>query len=143
MKIIYFIAVFIISFFLNTRAVEAKLLPRFQKVTGVKAKVSYSSSPTVSVRLRGDRKALNLNIGNLRTASSVSYTLSYQTNGKDEGVAGTIDPAGQASIAREILFGTCSSGVCRYHTGITNAKLEIISSLNSGKRVIKRFRIRV
>lgn len=139
-KIITLTALTLIIIF-SVESIQAKVLPRFQK--SAKKTATYSTGPVISAKLRGDHKALNLNISNANKASSISYTLSYKTNGKDEGVAGTIDTAGQSSLSRELLFGTCSSGVCRYHTGITNAVLEATSTLTSGKRVLKRFRIKV
>lgn len=140
-KLIAFIAILFINITINPDLIQAKVLPRFQK--SVKRAVTYSSGPSISAKLRADRKALNLYISNANKAGSISYTLSYRTNGVDQGVAGTIDPGGQTSLSRELLFGTCSSGVCRYHTGITNAVLEVTSTLTSGKRVLKRFRIKV
>ena len=136
----YLILITMLAFFIASSAVEAKLLPQAKK--SGKAGIRYSG-PSVSVKLRKDRQALNVYFSGVQNASSISYTLSYQTNGKDEGAGGSIDPSGTYSLSRELLFGTCSSGVCRYHTGITNAKFEVVMNLNSGKKITKRFRIRV
>jgi len=67
----------------------------------------------------------------------------YQTNGKDEGVSGTIDSSSGLSVTRELLFGTCSAGVCRYHPNITGMKLEIVSELSNGKQTLRRYKIRI
>lgn len=120
----------------------AKLLPRF-KTGGKVVKKGVASGIAVSARLRTDRKALNVYFNNLKAAQSVSYTLIYQTNGRDEGVRGSIDSSSGNSGQRELLFGTCSAGVCRYHTNIANMRLEVVSELVSGKKLLKRFRIRV
>ena len=126
------------------QSAQAKVLPRFQTGTKSVSSVKTTSGRVgVSVKFRGDRHAILVNFSNLTAAKSVSYTLSYQTNGKNEGVAGTIRPQGTGAMQRELLFGTCSSGVCRYHSNITNAKLEVTSTLNSGQKVIKRFRLKV
>lgn len=138
---------FILSFSLIAltfpKTAEAKVLP--QARAGGKTTVrttSGGSGVAVSPKLRADRKALTVGFGNLQNATSVSYTLTYTTNGQQEGAGGTISGAG-SSATRELLFGTCSGNVCRYHTNITNARLEILSQLKSGKKTIKRYRIRV
>ncbi|TSC53828.1 MAG: Uncharacterized protein LiPW16_291 [Microgenomates group bacterium LiPW_16] len=96
----------------------------------------------VSPKLRGDRLALIVNFGSLSRVTSVSYTLSYNTNGIPQGVVGTITPT-QDTTQRELLFGTCSAGVCRYHTNLTNMKFVVTSNLKSGKRAIKTFRVKI
>ncbi|MDO8610698.1 MAG: hypothetical protein Q7R95_09200 [bacterium] len=121
---------------------EAKLLPRFQNAKPA-ARTSVSSGLGVSVKLRSDRLALNVNFSNLNKVKGVTYTLMYQSNGIDQGVSGSIDLSAGNSVSRELLFGTCSSGVCRYHTNIINMKLEIVSDLLNGKRTIRRYRIKV
>jgi len=121
--------------------VEARLLPRFQNARRVTGKVSLGAS--VSPKLRGDRLALIVTFGNIQKVASVTYTLMYQTDGVDQGVSGSLDSSAGNSVTRELLFGTCSSGVCRYHGNINSMKLEVVSELSSGKRVIKRFRVRV
>ena len=119
--------------------VEAKVLPRFRGSGGR----IISSGVGVSAYLRSDRLALVVNFSNLSKANNVSYTLSYQTNGKEEGIGGSIDSSGGNSASRELLFGTCSGGVCRYHTGLTNMKLEVTTELASGRRTLRRFRVRI
>ena len=123
--------------FLFANDVEAKFLPRFagQRIV--------SSGLVVYPKLRPDRLALIFTLSNLQKINNVSYTLMYQTNGKDEGVSGTIDSSSGLSVTRELLFGTCSAGVCRYHPNITGMKLEIVSELSNGKQTLKRYRIKV
>lgn len=98
--------------------------------------------PFVSAKLRADRKALIVNFSNLQTAASISYELTYLSEGISQGVAGNITSSSETSTQRELLFGTCSKNVCRYHTGITQMKLVVISSLKSGVKIKKTFRIR-
>lgn len=122
--------------------VEAKLLPRFQQTSKSTGRV-FSSSLVVSARLRPDRRALLVYFSNLNKVTALNYTLMYQTNGKDEGVSGTMDMSSGNVASRELLFGTCSTAVCRYHENLTNMKLEVTSTLPSGKQTIKRFRVRI
>ncbi len=119
--------------------VEAKVLPRFR--TGGTGVIT-SSGVGVYPRFRADRLGLTVSFSNLQKANTVQYTLVYETEGKQEGVSGSIDSSGGPSATRELLFGTCSD-VCRYHTGLSNMKLEVITELTSGKRTMKRFRIRI
>ncbi len=119
--------------------IEAKLLPRFRS----SGSGSYTSGVGIVPRLRGDRLALIVYFSNLNKAKNLQYTLIYETNGKQEGVSGTVDGSAGNTASRELTFGTCSAGVCRYHTGLTNMKLEVITTLTNGKRTIRRFRIKV
>lgn len=131
-------------FLLTVQGVDAaKLLPQARKgITTTSQKVGASSALTVSPKLRGDRKALNVYFNNLQAARSVSYTLYYATNGQQEGAGGTISTSGN-SANRELLFGTCSKNVCRYHANITNMKLEVTYTTSSGKKFLKRYRIKI
>lgn len=130
--------------FFNASFVYAKKLPsKSAKKTTKQAPKRGGSGVVVSAKLRSDRKAVNVYFANLNLAQSVSYTLSYQTDGKQEGVGGSIDPKGVYSTSRELVFGTASGGVYRYHSNISGAKLEIITNLKSGKKSIKRFKIKV
>ncbi len=126
----------------GAQVVQARVLPRFRNAPA-RASVPTASGLTVSARLRGDRQALLVSFGNLNKVKNVTYTLMYEAGGVGQGVSGTITANTGNSASRELLFGTCSSGVCRYHQNMTNMKLEVISELPSGKRTLKRFRIRI
>lgn len=136
MKILI-LSLLLISFFAAN--VEAKVLPQASKGTAKIVRTSISVYP----KLRADRRALIVNFGNLQNAKSVSYMLSYQTDVQQEGAIGTINLTGATSQSQELLFGTCSKGVCRYHTGIKNARLEVTYTSLSGKKSVKRFKIKV
>lgn len=127
--------------FFFTSGVEAKLLPRFTKTSNIGQRV-VSSGLVVSPKFRSDRQALVLTLSNLQKVKNVTYTLMYQTNGVDQGVGGSLDSSSGPSVTRELLFGTCSD-VCRYHSNITNMKLEIVSELPNGRQTLKRYRIRI
>ena len=119
-----------------------KILP--QAKAGGKQVTSGTSGGgiTVSPRLRADRRALLISFGNLQNANSVSYQLIYNANGQQEGAGGTISSSGN-SASRELLFGTCSRDVCTYHKNITNMKFEVTYTASSGKKFLKRYRIKV
>lgn len=126
--------------------VEAKVLPQAGK-SGIKPAAAVKSIGTtigVYPKLRADRRALIINFTNLQNATSVSYSLVYtQGNGQQEGAGGALNLTGQTSDKVELLFGTCSANVCRYHTGIKNAKLEVSYTSKTGKKYLKKFRIKI
>lgn len=126
----------VMVFLFNPPVAEAK-----KKLAARKTVSQGVSGVIVSPRLRADRRALLVNFGNLTLANSVSYTLSYTANGIPQGVAGTITPT-ENTASRELLFGTCSKNVCTYHRNITGMKFGVASSLKSGKKVIKTFRVK-
>lgn len=130
----------------SVNIVEARVLPWAKKGgTSAPAKISTQATNTVIVQpgFMPGRGGIRVYFGNLQNAKSVSYTLSYETNGKAEGVSGSVSPSDGNSTTRELLFGTCSTGVCTPHKNIKNMKLEVKSQLTSGKTAIKRFRIKV
>lgn len=129
---------------LAIRVSFAKTLPRAIKSQSAKVgKPAVSGTLIVSPKLSRDRKILNVYFANLNKVKSVSYTLTYKTNGKDEGIGGSIQNSGIYSTSRQLVFGTESSGVYRYHSNITGARLEVVAILSSGKKLIKRFTIKV
>ncbi len=139
-KIILLLVIGGVFFF--TGDVEAKLLPRFTNINKSVRQRVVSSGLVVSPKLRSDRRAIVLTLSNLQKVKNVTYTLMYQTDGVDQGVGGTLDSSSGSSVTRELLFGTCSD-VCRYHSNITNMKLEIVSELPNGRQTLKRYRIKV
>ncbi len=135
-----FLTIFLSVHFVVT--VEAKVLPQAQKV-GTAIKSSGGSTIGVYPKLRSDRRALNVSFSNLQNANLVSYLLVYKTKGQEEGAMGGIKLKGSSNLSQELLFGTCSKNVCRYHTGITDARLEVSYTNKSGKKYLKKFKIRV
>jgi len=123
--------------------VQAKVLPRF--VGGVKSGGGSSSSAfVVSPKLRGDKRALSIYFGNLSKVKNVSYVFTYQGNGMDQGAMGSVDASSGNSTTRELLFGTCSTNnVCIYHSNISSARLEVTIEQLSGKKTIKKYRIKI
>lgn len=143
MRLGFIVFVLSVNFLILAPLSYGKLLPRFasKAKSAGKSAVVYSGV-SISPKLRSDRKALTVYFSNLQVARQVTYTLMYQTNGKEEGVSGSISGS-VGNTNRELLFGTCSSGVCRYHTGITNMRLEILTELTSGKKTLKKYKIKV
>lgn len=147
MKQVSFLVISFFSLiFLFTGSVEAKVLPQakstVQKTTPQKNTTATGTSINVSPKLRSDRRALIVSFSNLQNASAVSYSLTYGTSTQDEGAMGSLNLKSNSST-NELLFGTCSKNVCRYHTGIKNAKLDVSYTLKSGKKFIKRYKIKV
>lgn len=141
MKKVLIVIFFLLGVFVLLTKVEARVLPRFKGKPV--ARGAIYSGLVVSARLRSDRKALLVTFNNLQKVKNATYTLVYQTDGRDEGVSGSVGSSAGNNLTRELLFGTCSSGICRYHANLANMKLEVVSELLSGKRSIKRFRVRI
>jgi hypothetical protein len=139
-----FLILFFLIFLGSTAAWAAKQRPPrgTKRDTPVKRTASTSRGVKTSVRFRSDRRGLIVSFGNFGSAVSVTYSLTYNSNGIPQGVRGTVTPT-TAGGQRELLFGTCSHGVCRYHTNITNARLVIDSKLDSGLTIRKPYRIKV
>lgn len=142
MKKFSILLLLLFSLFIFAKNAEAKLLPQAQKSGGGAVK-SSGGGIAVSPSLRADRRALIVNFSNLQNAKSVSYFLTYKTSVQDEGAGGSLNLNRSSSQTSELLFGTCSKNVCRYHKGIKNAKLEVTYTNKSGKKYIKRFKIKV
>lgn len=131
-------------FVLTTQFSLAKTLPQSKKAPAQSSmKKATGGSVSIYPRLRGDRKALLITFSNVKSANGISYILTYTTNGQQEGAGGSVRPSEGATATRELLFGTCSKNVCRYHSGIANMKLEVTVELKSGKKLIKRYKIKV
>lgn len=125
----------------STEAVVRRRITRTKTTGGTKA--AGGSTIGVYPRLRGDRLGLNISFSNLNSAESVTYVLTYNTNGKGEGVQGGVGMQEGNSVSRQLLFGTCSHGVCTYHRNITNARFEVRAKLKNGKTLLRRYRIKV
>ncbi len=143
MKLFSFLIFTLFTIFLLVKEADAKVLPQAQK-SGQKTGLQSSGGTGIGVspRLRADRRALIVYFSSLQNASSVSYLLTYKTSTQNEGVQGSLN-LGPSSATQELLFGTCSRNVCRYHTGIKDVKLEVSYTSKSGKKYIKRYKIKV
>lgn len=143
MKKISLVFVAFFCLFLFIKEAEAKVLPQAAKNTGAVTKNSIATGIIVSPKLRADRRALIVYFANLQSAKSVSYSLTYNTSTQPEGVIGSVSTTGPSSATQELLFGTCSKNVCRYHTGINNARLEVTYTTKVGNKYLKKYKIKV
>lgn len=126
----------------NTNSIEAKkLLPRAKPAARGGSQVA-TSGPSVSVKFRPDRRAIVATFTNLNKASSVNYMFSYNTRGTTQGAQGSVSTS-ENNTSREIIFGTCSHGVCRYDYGISGAKFVVTIKLPNGRKIVKTFNLRV
>jgi hypothetical protein len=133
----------IVGIFIFAQVAEAKVLPQAAK-SSAKA-VVRSTGTTIGVypKLKPDRKAVIVNFTNLQNAKSVSYMLVYKHDGQEEAAMGALNLTGQTTDKVELLFATCSSGVCRYHRNVKDARLEVSYTSTNGKKYLKKFKIRV
>lgn len=138
-KILFYFgaAIFILGFFAKGTFAAKKFLP---KKTAVRYSVS-SGIPAIA-RYRPDRLGINLSFGNFNNLESVSYSFTYTTNGIAQGVGGTVTAANNPTAARELLFGTCSRGACRYHYNLSDARLVLTAKYTNGATATKSYRIK-
>lgn len=95
----------------------------------------------ISVRFKPNRLGLLLTFSNFDNIESGRYELLYEAGGITQAAGGTILIGDNNT--KELLFATCSHGVCTFHENIQNARLSIISKLKNGQTVLKPFRIKV
>ena len=136
-----FIIVFVLATLSASPVSAKKLLPFLRKATGVTT--STSSGVVSSVKFRGDRLGVIVTLGNLQTSRKVDYFLSYQSKGITQGASGSITDTGVGSATRDIIFGSCSKGACRYDSGISSAKFIITIYLNSGRKIVRSYKLKV
>lgn len=71
---------------------------------------------SVKATITGNKEAVIKIMGIPKGTKEIEYELSYNTeSGSIEGVFGTIDVKSGDSVEEDIIFGTSSSGVNRYH----------------------------
>jgi len=124
-------------------------------VWAAKARTARGASMTVSsgtttagrvassVKFKANRLGIIVSFSGLNNATSVTYELTYTAAGIPQGARGTVSGTASNTASRELLFGTCSKNVCRWHTNITAARLVVTSRLNSGLTTRKSFRLKV
>lgn len=143
MKQILILFLFLVILIVPVR-VEAKVLPQAGKAV-VKQSAAKSGGTTIGVypKMRADRRAIIVNFSNLQNASNVSYQLIYSHDGQQEGAMGGVTLSGQTSDKAELLFATCSNNICRYHSNIKDARLEVSYTSKTGKKYLKKFKIKI
>ena len=120
------------SAFAAKKFVPKKSTVKYTSVGGIPAAVSY----------RPDRLGLNLSFRNFTGLESVYYSFTYNTNGMVQGIGGKVTASNNPTVARELLFGTCSRGVCRYHYNLSDARLVLTAKYNNGRTATKSYRIK-
>lgn len=141
-KLYFWVLIFALCFLIFPSPILAAK-PRVWKTTQKTTVTSSATQPTYSVKLRADRRALNITFNNVNTANSVTYELIYLSNDLDKGVFGSILPKEGNYATRSLLFGTCSKTVCTYHPNITNMQFKITAKLKNGKTLIKKYKVKV
>lgn len=134
--------------FLSATVVQSDAWAKKKLPTGGGAKTSATKASggvrgvTTSVRFKPGKLGIVAAFSNLEIAKSVAYSLSYTQRGVREGAGGSLTDL-TGTQTRELLFATCSSGVCRYHSGIKNARFVVTTTLQNGKKVSKGFRLKI
>lgn len=107
--------------------------------------LAATKGAVVVPRLRNDRLAVIVNFSSLSNIESISYCLTYTSNGRRQGACGTALPYGQPTITRELLLGTCSKKICTYFSNVKNLSLAVRSKLKTDhpKYVTRSFRFRI
>ncbi len=85
---------------------------------------------------RSDGKAVKFEIAHANDIASVDYEVSYLTAGEiPRGVLGSITKKKEEeTIAIDYqVLGSCSSGKCKYDTGVTSVKLVLKITKSDGK----------
>lgn len=85
---------------------------------------------------RNDGKAVKFEITNAKDIEMVDYEISYLTEGEiPRGVIGNITKKeGEETIAIDYeVLGSCSSGKCKYDTGVNSVKLVLKITKTDGK----------
>lgn len=104
-----------VFFYMRSRP-TAKSADTKESVFDEPEEVIPTVSSSVKARIKGTTEATIYLDGIPAETDEVEYEISYETkSGSIEGVFGTIDVGGKSSAEEEVTFGTCSSGVCRYH----------------------------
>lgn len=105
----------IIGFFMFGQS-EAENAEDKKTVFGEPVEVIPTVDSSVKATIEGSKDGVITISGIPKGTTEIEYELSYSTKaGSIEGVFGSIEIKGESKVTEEITFGTCSSGVCRYH----------------------------
>jgi len=89
-------------------------------------KIALADRPYVTLTPRADGKEVTMTIDRVAKATSVEYEMEYQAESLIQGVFGTIDFTQEtAPVSKNLLFGSCSKGKCRYDEGISGGSLTL------------------
>jgi hypothetical protein len=106
---------------------------------------TYTSSAAIYsvAKLSRPTNSVVATFPSMNSVKSISYILSYKSNGMEQGAVGTVLPSGSSTESRDLYFGTCSKGVCTPHMGISNASLLIETTLPNGGIHRKKYIIKI
>lgn len=94
---------------------------------------SVSAAPSASLSASSDRRYVYLSFAGLKSVSKVDYTLTYDTSGRNTGLAGGFRTKRFTSkTSRRQILGTCSTRFCTYHKNPKNLTLQVTFTLRSG-----------
>jgi len=89
-------------------------------------KLPIKDRPFVTLSPRADGREVTLTIANIGNATNAEYELEYQAESLIQGVFGTIDfKKDKPPVVKDLLFGSCSKGKCRFDEGVTGGSLTI------------------
>jgi len=140
-KLSIFLFVLSLSFLSSKEIYAAKKFVPKASTPKTYAKRATGNLPAV-VKYRGDKLAILLSFSNFSGIESVNYTFTYDSGETRQGAAGTIRSNNNPESQRELLFGTCSKGVCTYHHNLSSARLILTGNMTNGRTVTKSYRIK-
>lgn len=89
------------------------------------------------------KNSVQITFSQLGNIKKISYMLTYEGNGQDRGVMGSVVPKSKNPVTKNIYLGTCSSGVCTAYRKIKNAILQVTTQPKKGKAITKTYKIKV
>jgi hypothetical protein len=85
---------------------------------------SVHAAPSASPVLSGDKRFINVTFNDLKNVSRVSYTVTYSTSSGEKGFEGGFKPNTKTrKVSKRQILGTCSSGKCVYHQGVSKVSV--------------------
>lgn len=89
-------------------------------------KLTIKDRPYVTLTPRADGKEVTLEINLVKDASEAEYELEYTAGSMIQGVFGTLDfKKDGLPLSKDLLFGSCSKGKCRYDENVSGGSLTI------------------
>lgn len=118
------------------------LAKNFPLGAGSKAIAASAASISVSSQYIKVKNTVRAFFGNIKGVTKVTYILTYEGNGLNQGVEGSFFPGKKTSFSRDMYLGTCSGKVCRPHTNIKNIQLKVITKFINGKSSSKIYKVK-
>ena len=108
-----------------------------------KIKAKPQKDLEISYILSSDKKIITIYFHNLSNIKHINWQLLYRGDKNLQAAMGGNNIAvGQTtSTTAEIVFGTCSQGVCTYYGDVKNVRLKTFVEVRTGKNYQKKFPI--